>query len=72
MTHLKPCPHCGCDTVTIYYDHPESVGHGGGFYLSHPLWKEYPVSWGCERALPTEDYFRTEEEAAAAWNDWNG
>lgn len=66
---LKPCPFCGCDNVVILYDHPESVGPsiGGGFYISHPLWRDYPQSWGCQ-AVPSNGYFQTEQEAIAAWN----
>ena len=66
---LKPCPFCGCDNVVIFYDHPESVGPsiGGGFYISHPLWMDYPRSWG-RQAAPNNGYFQTEREAIVAWN----
>lgn len=66
---LLPCPFCGCDKVVIYYDHPDSVGPvvGGGFYISHPLWKDFPISWGCD-AVPTRKYFDSKAEAIEAWN----
>lgn len=65
---MLPCPFCGCDKVVVYYDHPESVGPvvGGGYYISHPLWKEYPKTWGCNVQWP--GYFDSEAAAAQAWN----
>lgn len=66
---LLPCPFCGCDKIVIHYDHPDSVGPlvGGGYYISHPIWKIYPESWRCN-AQPYPGYFETEAQAIAAWN----
>lgn len=63
----KPCK-CG-DEIKVYFDHVDAVGPaiGGGYYLSHPLWKIYPDTWGCD-VLPPQEYFDTRAEAIASWN----
>jgi len=67
MTELLSCPFCGCDKVVIFYDHPNSVGEFlAGYYISHPVWKEYPKAWGCH--LNFGGKFETEQNAAEAWN----
>lgn len=64
---LKPCPFCGCDKIVIFYDHPNSVGEFlAGYYVSHPVWKEHPDTWGCHLSFGGK--FETEKEAADAWN----
>lgn len=65
---LKPCPFCGCNSITIFHDHPESVGAvvGGGYYISHPLWKAYPETWNCRVEVP--GYFDSAQAAADHWN----
>lgn len=63
-----PCPYCKCDKIAVYYDAPESVGGDlAGWYISHPLWKTYPETWGCTApCFPGK--FDERSAAVTAWN----